>query len=95
MYESDALTEFVGAALGVDPIYRQADEIGALTVMTYGPGDELGWHFDNADFVVTLMLQASAAGGAFEYVPMLRTRATTIPRAWRRCWAAIAPAFAR
>lgn len=73
VYESDALTEFVGAALGVNPIYRQADEIGALTVMTYGRGDELGWHFDNADFVVTLMLQASTAGGAFEYVPMLRT----------------------
>ena len=25
--------------------------------MPYGRGDELGWHFDNADFVVTLMLQ--------------------------------------
>ena len=72
VYESDALTEFVGASLGVHPIHRQADEIGALNVMTYGPGDELGWHFDNADFVVTLMLQASEAGGAFEYVPMLR-----------------------
>ena len=73
VYESDALTAFVGQALGVDPIYRQADEIGALNVMTYDEGDELGWHFDNADFVVTLMLQAPAAGGAFEYVPMLRT----------------------
>jgi hypothetical protein len=40
--------------------------------MFYGPGDELGWHVDNADFVVTLMLRASAAGGAFEYVPLLR-----------------------
>ena len=72
VYEADELTTFVGAALGVDPIYRQADEIGALNVMLYEPGDELGWHFDNADFVVTLMLQAPAAGGAFEYVPMLR-----------------------
>jgi hypothetical protein len=73
VYEADELTAFVGAALGVDPIYRQADEIGALNVMTYDPGDELGWHFDNADFVVTLMLQAPDAGGAFEYVPMLRS----------------------
>jgi len=72
VYESDVLTRFVGAALQVEPIYRQADEIGALNVMFYGEGDELGWHLDNADFVVTLMLQASAAGGAFEYVPMLR-----------------------
>ena len=41
--------------------------------MFYGEGDELGWHVDNADFVVTLMLQPSTSGGAFEYVPMLRS----------------------
>jgi hypothetical protein len=73
VYESEALTRFVGAALEVEPIYRQADEIGALNVMFYGEGDELGWHVDNADFVVTLMLQPPRSGGAFEYVPMLRT----------------------
>ena len=73
VYESDVLTRFVGAALQVEPIYRQADEIGALNVMFYGEGDELGWHLDNADFVVTLMLQPSTSGGAFEYVPMLRS----------------------
>lgn len=73
VYEADELTAFVGAALGISPIHRQADELGALNVMLYDPGDELGWHFDNADFVVTLMLQASEAGGEFEYVPLLRT----------------------
>ena len=83
VYESDVLTRFVGAALEVEPIYRQADEIGALNVMFYGAGDELGWHVDNADFVVTLMLRASAAGGAFEYVPLLlRTRTTPTREAW-------------
>ena len=73
LYESDELMHFVGAALEVDPIFRQDDELGALNVMFYEPGDELGWHFDNADFAVTLMLQAPDAGGTFEYVPMLRT----------------------
>ena len=73
IYESDELTRFLGAALEIDPIYRQDDEIGALNVMFYDPGDELGWHFDNADFSVTLMLQEPTAGGVFEYVPMLRT----------------------
>jgi hypothetical protein len=48
--------------------------------MLYDPGDELGWHFDDADFVVTLMLQQPAAGGAFEYVPMLRTADDRNPR---------------
>jgi hypothetical protein len=73
LYESDELMQFVGAALEVDPIFRQDDELGALNVMSYEPGDELGWHFDNADFAVTLMLQAPEAGGIFEYVPMLRS----------------------
>jgi hypothetical protein len=81
VYESDELTAFVGAALGVEPLSRQSDEIGALNVMLYDPGDELGWHFDDADFVVTLMLQQQpAAGGAFEYVPMLRTADDRNPR---------------
>lgn len=72
LYESDALTRFVGAALEIDPLYRHADALGALNVMYYDPGDELGWHFDNADFVVTLLLQQPTAGGVFEYVPNLR-----------------------
>jgi len=80
VYESDELTAFVGAALGVEPLFRQSDEIGALNVMLYDSGDELGWHFDNADFVVTLMLQEPSAGGAFEYVPMLRTADDENPR---------------
>ena len=79
-YESDELTAFIGAALGVEPLFRQSDEIGALNVMLYDSGDELGWHFDDADFVVTLMLQRPLAGGAFEYVPMLRTADDKNPR---------------
>ena len=80
VYESDELTAFVGAALGVEPLFRQSDEIGARNVMLYDSGDELGWHFDNADFVVTLMLQAPLAGGAFEYVPTPRTADDRNPR---------------
>jgi hypothetical protein len=72
-YESAGLTAFVGAALGRDVLYRHADKLGALNVMYYSRGDEHGWHFDGADFVVTLMLQAPLAGGQFEYVPMLRS----------------------
>lgn len=71
-YESDELTAFVAAALGGVTLYRHADPLGALNVMFYEEGDELGWHFDNADSVVTLMLQPGLDGGAFEYSPMLR-----------------------
>jgi hypothetical protein len=51
--------------------------------MVYEPGDELGWHFDNADFVVTVMLQPARRGGAFEHVPLLRTPADRNPHGVR------------
>lgn len=73
LYESEEMLAFIGAALEVDPIFRSEDPLGALNYMYYAPGDELGWHFDGADFVVTLLLQAPEAGGAFEFAPMLRT----------------------
>lgn len=73
LYESNELLGFVGRTLELEPLHRSDDPLGALNLMLYAPGDELGWHFDNADFVVTLMLQAPEAGGTFEYVPMLRS----------------------
>jgi hypothetical protein len=73
LYESEEMLAFIGAALEVKPIFRSEDPLGALNYMYYAPGDELGWHFDGADFVVTLLLQAPEAGGTFEFAPMLRT----------------------
>ncbi len=74
-YESDELLAFVGAALGKAPFYRNADPLGALNLVYYAEGDELGWHFDRAEFVVTLMLQPAVTGGDFDYVPNLRSDA--------------------
>ena len=47
-----------------------------LTVL--GAGDELGWHFDANDGVVSLMLQEAGAGGAFEFAPFV-SRETMAP----------------
>jgi len=73
IYEWDPLLHFVGAALSIDPFYRNEDPLGACNVIYYGEGDELGWHFDRAEFVVTLMIQAAEEGGGFEYIPWLRS----------------------
>jgi len=35
-------------------------------------GQELGWHFDNSSFAITLLIQKPLAGGVFEYVKDLR-----------------------
>lgn len=72
LYEWDGLTEFIRAALQLPALHRDADPAGACSVMLYDEGDELGWHFDNSEFAVTLMLQASELGGSFEFVPQIR-----------------------
>jgi len=73
LYESDEMTAFVSAVLQVDPLYRSADPLDALELAVFEPGGELGWHFDNSEFSVTVMLQPAESGGEFDYVPATRT----------------------
>jgi hypothetical protein len=72
LYESDDLTAFIAAVLGKPVLYRSADPLDALEIAIFGDGDELGWHFDNSEFSVTLMYQEPQAGGHFDYHPRLR-----------------------
>ena len=72
LYEWDGLTAFLSAVLGY-PVYRCADPLIALTISAMEPGGEQGWHFDDNEFVVSLLLQKPAKGGEFEYVPLIRS----------------------
>jgi hypothetical protein len=73
LYESDDLTGFIAAVLGKHALYRSADPLDALEIAVFGDGDELGWHFDNSEFSVTVMYQEPDSGGHFDYRPWLRT----------------------
>jgi hypothetical protein len=70
--ESDDLTAFIAAVLGKRVLYRSADPLDAVEIAIFGDGDELGWHFDNSEFSVTVMYQQAEAGGHFDYSPRLR-----------------------
>jgi hypothetical protein len=72
LYESDDLTGFVAAVLGKDVLYRSADPLDALEIAIFDDGDELGWHFDNSEFSITVMYAEAEAGGHFDYYPWLR-----------------------
>jgi hypothetical protein len=63
----------VAAILDLPRLYRYDDPLGALNLAVMEAGDQLWWHFDQTDFVVSLALQSSERGGAFEYVPRIRT----------------------
>lgn len=73
LYEWDPLMEFVGSILGEPVLHRYADPFGALNLAVMRDGHELGWHFDQTDFVVSIALQPSLEGGHFENVPRIRS----------------------
>ena len=73
LYEWEPLRHLVEAVLDRGPIYRYADPFGALNLAVMGEGDELQWHFDQTDFVVSLAIQTADRGGDFEVVPRIRS----------------------
>jgi hypothetical protein len=72
LYQWDPLKDFIGYVLDKSEFYRFADPLGACSINVFVDGGEHGWHFDESEFTVTLMLQAPESGGAFEYVPQIR-----------------------
>jgi hypothetical protein len=75
LYEWDGFLEFLRRALGKERLYRYADPLGALNLAVMEAGEHLLWHFDQTDFVVSLLLQDCERGGAFEYAPNIRSAA--------------------
>lgn len=73
LYDWPALTEFVSRVLDVRPLHRMADPLGALNLTIMDDQHVQGWHYDNADFVVSMAIQASESGGLFECAPGIRT----------------------
>ena len=73
LYHWDGLMGFIAGVLGEDKLYRHADPLAALNINVFETGQSLNWHFDRADFSVTLSIQTAQDGGQFEYVPALRS----------------------
>jgi len=72
LYLWDPLKDFIGHVLGKKPLHRFSDPLGACSVNVFVDGGEHGWHFDESEFTVTIMMQAPESGGTFEYVPLIR-----------------------
>ena len=68
LYNSDIFKSFIINVLNLDNIFPYADSLSSINVNYYQKGQQLGWHFDNASFAITLMIQSSTLGGEFEYI---------------------------
>ena len=73
LYEWDPLKDLIEAVLDRGLIFRYGDPFGALNLAVMGDGDQLQWHFDQTDFVVSLAIQGAERGGDFEVVPRIRS----------------------
>ena len=72
VYDSAEFQAFLCAVLGIDAIYPYDDSLSSINVHFADEGRELGWHFDNSSFAVTMLIQAPEGGGSFDYVPAVR-----------------------
>lgn len=73
IYESNEVTRFIEAILNRGTLYHYADPCGALNLAVMGEGDQLQWHYDQTDFVVSLAIQDAETGGDFDVVPRIRS----------------------
>ena len=71
IYECPRFRDFLAGVLG-HPIYPYADTLASLNIHYFNDGQELGWHYDNSSFAITLMVQPPTAGGEFEYLSNCR-----------------------
>ena len=75
LHDWDGMTRFIGEVMRMSPIYPSACPLSSCIYTVAEDGELQDWHFDGNEFIVTLMLEAAAEGGHFEYVTGLRNPA--------------------
>jgi hypothetical protein len=72
LYESNEFKQFLCYVLDKEALHPYADTLSSINLHYAKKGQELGWHFDNSSFAITLMIQPPENGGQFEYVSDVR-----------------------
>jgi len=72
IYNSNKIQIFFCSLLGVSSLYPYSDNLSSVNINYYESGDALGWHFDNSDFTITLLIKNCTKGGIYEYFTDIR-----------------------
>ncbi|MBX2869473.1 MAG: hypothetical protein KTR18_12400 [Acidiferrobacterales bacterium] len=72
LYNNSQFQAFLCAVLDETALYAYADPLSSINLHYASKNQELGWHFDNSSFAITLMIQEPEGGGVFEYVRDVR-----------------------
>ena len=73
LYDSPTFRDFLCAVLGETALYEYADPLSSINLHYAAEGQELGWHFDNSSFAITLMIQEPTQGGEFQFIRSIRS----------------------
>jgi hypothetical protein len=68
LYDSEMFRGFVKSVVGQSEIYPYADRLSSINIHYAERNQELGWHFDNSSFAITLMIQKPNVGSRFEFI---------------------------
>lgn len=72
LYDAPEFQSFIKAVTGETQLHPYADPLSSINIHYANRGQELGWHFDNSSFAITLLIQKPDAGSRFEYIKDLR-----------------------
>jgi len=72
LYASEGFREFLCSVLGEAALYEYADPLSSINLHYAAEGQELGWHYDNSSFAITLLIERPEGGATFEYVRDVR-----------------------
>lgn len=72
LYDAPEFRAFLCTVLGEAELHPYADPLSSINIHYASQGQELGWHFDNSSFAITLLIQKPASGGKFEFVKDIR-----------------------
>ena len=72
LYDNAVFKTFLCEVLEEQELFEYADPLSSINLHYAAQGQELGWHFDNSSFAITLLIQKPEAGGIFEYVKDVR-----------------------
>lgn len=72
LYDSPDFHTFIAKVTGQSALHPYADPLSSINLHYANRGQELGWHFDNSSFAITLLIQKPDAGSRFEYIKDLR-----------------------
>jgi len=72
LYDSKIIRSFFMDLLNKKDLFPYSDTLSSININYYDEGDSLGWHFDNSDFTITLLIKNCNKGGIYEFFNDIR-----------------------